>query len=270
MAKEPNWSKEDNLLLKEHYELDTEENLQRLFPTRTWVGIKEHAKSKFKIKRLVSNRVRVGNTATLLEETLEAYYWMGFLLADGTFDKNGRLSLTLSEKDKDQAYKFASFIEMKKENVRAYTRKTNYSSSSTHYQVSSMVGYYGQQIREKFDLKLNKTENPPDLSKILNNTTKDNFLALIIGFIDGDGSIIYSNKKVNTNIKIEIHSSWLLNLSLIEKVIYSYFLEVGPNSSKINRNGYASLYISRTSIVKKLKEFSKNLPRLERKWQKIT
>ena len=269
MSRGPSWSDKDNLLLKEHYELDTKNNILKLFPTRTWMGITDHARDKFGIVRLLQHRVRVGNPATLLKETPEAYYWMGFLLADGSFNKKGRLSLTLSETDKDQVYKFASFIEMKAENVKTYTRKTNYSGSSKTYRVSSMVEYYGQKIREKFDLKLNKTENPPDLTKIIKNTTKENFLALIIGFIDGDGSIIHAHNKKSINIRIEVHSSWLPNLSLMESFIYDYFLENSPNSSKLNKNGYTSLNISRASIIKKLNEFSRSLPRLERKWQKI-
>jgi len=51
----------------------------------------------------------------LLENTPEAYYWIGFLMADGNFDIHGyvnRLTLFLSEKDKEHIQKFSQFIEV--------------------------------------------------------------------------------------------------------------------------------------------------------------
>lgn len=50
------------------------------------------------------------NIHKLLLETEEAYYWAGFLTADGSFSKNFRLSLKLSKKDKSHEYKFRNFI----------------------------------------------------------------------------------------------------------------------------------------------------------------
>ena len=46
----------------------------------------------------------------LLEESNEAYYWIGFLLADGSFGKTERLSLKLASKDDDHVRKFAKFV----------------------------------------------------------------------------------------------------------------------------------------------------------------
>lgn len=46
----------------------------------------------------------------LLENSPEAYYWLGFLFADGHFTQSNRLILSLSIKDKEQLEKFIKFI----------------------------------------------------------------------------------------------------------------------------------------------------------------
>lgn len=267
MALEPAWSKTDEELLIQHYPLSTKEYLCSLFPTRNWSGIKQHAYNKLKLKKLTTSRTKNGDVSKLLEETPEAYYWIGFLMADGSFDKSGRVSLTLSEKEKDHVIKFANFINTEK--VDTKTRKTNYSEASTTHKVSCLSTYYGPQIRTKFDLKLNKTENPPDLSTVLLDKPKDLILSLIIGFIDGDGYIGIINKGNGNQLKVEIHNSWLNNLIWIEQYIYSHYGELNPKTAKINARGYASLGITRNSIIHSLKNFSSVLPRLERKWNKI-
>jgi hypothetical protein len=267
MALEPVWSISDESLLTQHYPLATKEYICSLFPTRNWNAIKQHAYGKLKLRKLAGTRTKNGDVSVLLEETPEAYYWMGFLLADGSFDKSGRVHISLSEKDKNQVVKFAQFLNTDKIDIK--TRKTNYSEASTTYKVSCLSTYYGPQIKSKFDLRLNKTENPPDLATVLLDKPKALVLAIILGFIDGDGYIAEMNKGKNNQLKIEIHKNWLSNLIWIEKYIYTIFNETNPLSAKINARGYATLCITRTSIIKALDSYSKCLPRLERKWQKV-
>lgn len=267
MVLEPKWTENDDLLLKQYYALETKEFICSLFPNRTWNGIKQHAYGKLKLKKETTARTKNGNVSKLLEETPEAYYWMGFLLADGSFDKHGRLTLSVGIQDKEHIEKFASFLETDK--ISFSSRKTNFSECSSTYKISCFSAYYGPKIREKFDLQLNKTKNPPNLSAIFNNTTRDNSLALIIGYIDGDGSITSMNKGKSTNIKIQAHKAWLVNLETIEKYIYDSFLETSPKTSKIDVRGYAKLGITRNSIIKKLKTLTLALPSMERKWTKI-
>ena len=72
-----------------------------------------------------------------------------------------------------------------------------------------------------------------------------------------------------SNGKIEVHNSWLNNISIIEEFIYSYFSEISPKTAKINNRGYAVINITRSSIIQLLNTMSKTFPRLERKWIKI-
>lgn len=267
MAKNPEWSEEDDKLLIEHYALKSKDFICSLFPNRPWNGIKQHAYGKLGLKKETTERTKNGDVSKLLEETPEAYYWMGFLLSDGSFDKLGRISISVSEKDLDHLKKFGNFINTDK--ILRSERKTNFSDCAITHKISCYSAFYGPKIIEKFGLKLNKTENPPNIQHIFDNTTKENALALIIGFIDGDGSIQYANSGTSNFIKIEVHSSWLNNLKLIEEFVYQYFEETSPNSSKLNTRGHASLFLSRTSMIQKLKTFSKTIPSLERKWMKI-
>ncbi len=267
MSKNSDWSDQEDNLLIQYYPLESKQFLCNLFPARSWNGIKQHAYGKLKLKKEITGRTVNGNLSPLLEETTEAYYWMGFLLADGSFDKNGRIALTVSEKDIEQLKKFGNFINTSK--IISSTRTTNYMQNAVIHKISCYSKYYGTKLIQKFNLKLNKTENPPEFQNILNNTSAENFMSLIIGFIDGDGSITFMNKGKNTSINIEIHSSWLKNLEIIENFIYSYFNESNPDTAKINANGYAKLSITRTSINKKLKLKSKQVPAMDRKWSRI-
>lgn len=47
------------------------------------------------------------NLHKLLENSVEAFYWIGFLLADGSFS-NGKIRFAI--KDIEQLYKFGDFI----------------------------------------------------------------------------------------------------------------------------------------------------------------
>ena len=267
MAKEPNWTEAEDSLLKLHYALADKAFLCSLFPSRRWSSIKQHAYGKLGLKKEVTGRTKNGNVDKLLEETPEAYYWMGFLLADGSFDSLGRISVSLSELDLPHLEAYASFISSPK--IHKQVRSTNFKENGVTYKVTCYSAYYGKLLKAKFNLLSNKTENPPDLKNVFTATSADNALALILGFFDGDGYIGYANNKKNNFIKLEIHKSWLDNLKLMEQTLYQYFNEVSPMSAKINTKGYASLTITRTSILQKLKAKANLLPALERKWIKI-
>jgi hypothetical protein len=260
------WSEEQINLLIKTYAHSTKKELCELFPTKSWSAIKQKACGKLNLKKEVSGRTKNGNVEKLLLDDLISFYWMGLLLADGSFDKDGRMNISLGDKDKQHIEKLALFLNS---SVKTYTRKTNFSDSATTHSISILSTYYGQKIRDKFDLHLNKTENPPDFSKYVIDFTEDQFLSLLIGFIDGDG-YIHTKKDGKQTIKIEIHPSWKSNLEQVEKFIYSKFPYKKRTKvlTKINTRGYASLEFSNSLQVADIKRFAitKNLPFLERKW----
>ena len=187
----------------------------------------------------------------LLDNTPEAYYWIGFLLADGHFE-NGRIKFHLGLKDAEQVKKFASFIKWSgKFDDRG---ELGIGVAAKHTEVV-------EKLCDKFDIKQNKTYNPPNT--ILNHD-KELLKYLLIGFVDGDGNIEHQHKRKDCFIHIKIHKSW-------EKILKEFceIIEYDTTHVRVNKQGYCELYISNSNIVTKLKKETKNLPVLKRKWDKI-
>jgi ferredoxin-thioredoxin reductase catalytic subunit len=189
--------------------------------------------------------------SSLLEETPEAYYWVGFLLADGHFE-NGRVNFHLALKDSDQVKKFANFI---KWSGKFYDRvELGIGFAAKHTEVV-------EELCKKFDIKQNKTYNPP---KTILNHDKELLKYLLIGFIDGDGNIDNQYKRKDCFIRIKVHKSW-------DGILKEFCELVGYDTKHVrfNKQGYCELYFSDSNIVTELKKKSNTLPVLSRKWKKI-
>jgi uncharacterized protein YqeY len=117
-------------------------------------------------------------------------------------------------------------------------------------------------IKEKFDIDNKKTYNPPSLS-VFENMKEENLYSLIVGFIDGDGSI--RPKGNSFSLQVKCHSSWLSILDIFAKKINE------TTNAKLNSAGYAYFTITNHKSLKKLKRFvlDNNLPVLKRKWDII-
>lgn len=192
-----------------------------------------------------------GTLKKLLEETDEAYYWIGFLLADGSFC-NGRLTFSLAKKDSEQVHKFAEFIN--------YTGSISESDTAISVAVKDID--IVTQICKKFDILPQKTYNPP---RNLAELDKDKLYCVLAGFIDGDGNIQNQSGRESFMLRIRNHSSWKEILELFSKLI------TDKDCVKINSRGYAELVISDTKKLQKLKTkiTSYNIPILRRKWDII-
>lgn len=191
--------------------------------------------------------------SVLLEDTPEAFYWIGFLMADGSFIHNKRLSLSLAIKDKDHLLKFVEFIKFKG------VVEENLIKCSIKVQDIKIV----PKIMKKFSLVSNKTYNPPILD--FTYFERPLFLSLLAGFIDGDGNISHQNKRRDFFLRIKCHSSWLPILKQFETLIGDF------NKCKINNQGYAIMAITNTSLLQDLKEklLALNIPLMKRKWDII-
>lgn len=251
------WSDVENQLIINNYNnLETKELIE-LFPNRTWNAIKIQA-VKLNMERIF-NRAKIGMIEPLLEETHLAYYWTGFILADGHISSNKRLRVALALKDTLHLQKLAGLL------------KLEVKFNSNHCYISLMDTYKIDMYSNKFDIKHDKTYNPPNgLDKIRN----DLLVSLIIGFIDGDGCIKKVYKRQDCNISIKNHGSWLPILTLFEQRLYKISKIKQWNEtkrSKINAKGYSFLCISDSRLIKWLKRhiIKYNLPILERKWSII-
>lgn len=191
--------------------------------------------------------------SVLLNESLVTYYWLGFILADGSFKNKKRIIITISNNDLEHLKKLQNYLSIK--NIKLGEKYSN---------INAMDSIIVHKLCDKFDIKSNKTENPPNID-VFKNLEYDKLMSLIIGFIDGDGNIIKQYKRKDWLIRIKLHHSWLMFLKLISVFVLEKDL------SKITNQGYSQLVMSNTNKTKILKEFGilNKLPFLERKWDVI-
>lgn len=197
---------------------------------------------------------RLNNLSILLEDTPETYYWIGFLLADGHFDEK-RIVVGLAEHDRDHLERFAKYISY--EGTISTVKKNLYNAVHNAVRLSAMDAEVVTKLREKFDIKSNKTYNPP---KTLKWVPEDLFLCLLAGFIDGDGSINESC------IRIKVHISWF-NI-LLE---FCKRLKLPEKNVFLNKEGYCLFYINRIDANNLFKDLICNntIPFMHRKWLNI-
>lgn len=252
------WTLKQDQILKDHYKHTPTEQLLRLLPNRSWDACKLRA-SKLNLKRYY-NLNRKNTLGILLEETLETYYWMGFLFADGHFNfKQKRVMLSLAIKDREHLQKAASFLGtsiQKKESFKVTIGAAN-------------VEVFNK-IVLKFKITNTKTYNPPNNLDFL--VTDEHFLAFLIGFIDGDGCIKKQPFRQDCILIIKCHSSWKHILVEFEERLYTICkIPKSHILTKINSRGYASVNFANHKVLNFLKEKVQDLklPVLQRKWSKI-
>ena len=197
---------ETNFLIENYYDKNKDFLIENL-NNRTWSQIKDKARY-LKIRK---KSRKLSEISILLEETPISYYWVGFLMADGSFTEN-RVALGMSNKDMDQLIKYKDFI---KSSNKIHKMPHDY------YQIRSTDASNVRKLKNKFKITNRKTYEPCDL----NIQNKELLFSLIIGIIDGDGSISKNKNCKAYTLSISLHPSWLLNLDYIKKFLYNYFNE---------------------------------------------
>ena len=213
-----------------------------------------------RIKNSYDKKKYKNNVKVLLNEELETYYWIGFILSDGHIENGKRLKIMLKESDHEHLEKLNNYI---KGNLGTQTIKIK-ERCFTNSSLTVQDAKYIPLICEKFDLKSNKTKNPPSL-KIFNKMEDDKLMALIIGFIDGDGCIRKQTNRNDFYLTIKNDESWIEILRLFNIKIDN------SDGTSINKNGYSKFSVTNTVNLKALKKFAidNNLPILKRKWDII-
>src|SRR5690348_14010783 len=91
----------------------------------------------------------------LLEEKPESYYWIGFLMADGSINHAvNRIKLEISRKDKNHLNKYKIFV----------GGTLNESKTTNSFSVSIADKDIIPKIVDKFNFNPKKTYNPPKLN----------------------------------------------------------------------------------------------------------
>lgn len=198
------------------------------------------------IKREFNESKNFGKYSKLMNlEDLEACYWIGFLLADGHIFKKKNIQMNLSLLDKDHILKLKKYL----------GDFPIYESENTIRICISDVKL-AKYLSDRFNWKSNKTKIPP----ILDNLSESQMFSLIIGFIDGDGSIS------NNSIRVKCDISWK---NILQD--FYYHLTGDDKKFKITNCGCSIFYISKLETIYQIKELADKfrLPLMDRKWSKV-
>lgn len=219
------------------------------------------------------------NAENLLNDSFESYYWLGFIMADGSVE-NTRIAISLSSKDKVHLLKLKKFLN-KDISFYDFRRTATYGEQI----VSTLIvtdKFNITKIRNLFRIEGRKTYNPPTLPIM----SDEQFLSFVCGYIDGDGCIniqkggTYTNKKGEVKryertdpiMQVKCHSSWEnLLRQMGERLCKILDEDVSKSKIRIDKRGYVVWRLYGNQILGKLKirlnELS--LPKMERKWSKI-
>lgn len=211
----------------------------------------KYKKGEFQIR---SNNIAENNLDKLLDLSLQSFYWIGFILADGSFSKF-RFDLGLQESDLDQLERFKDYIN--------YNKPIKYRQSTKSYRIAFSNRESIPKFMKFFGIHYRKTYDPCDFSSF-DKYSKEQLLALLVGIIDGDGCI--SKHKNTFYISITAHKSWKnFYNDLINK------LNIDFHINHINNTDTICIQTGKQSNVQFLKRFilNSNLQVLDRKWNKI-
>lgn len=221
------------------------------------------------LKLSKSNAIYTTTTCdALLNNSLESYYWIGFILADGHITPKYRLKITLASIDSDHLERLALLLNCPTHFAKYNTNNFNVIGNSISIAVQDSISI--KELAERYDIAHNKTIIPPTFQSY--RLTDDQWLALIIGFLDGDASITKLNRTSSPyNIIFKNHAAWLPNLNYIKIKLTQIFDIDSTMQAKLNTSGYAKLAISDMRIIVGLKKFivEHGIPALERKWCEV-
>lgn len=199
------------------------------------------------------------NCKNLLNDSIESYYWIGFIVADGCISKflnkskNEVIRLTINLHKKDRCIL---------ENLVKFLKNGHIIDYGDYTKVAYVTG--ASEVKNKFKFNYQKTYNPTDFS-VFENCTNDQLLALLCGIIDGDGSITYKHDNTTVFIRIAAYYKWQNFYEKLLNRLNIHFTIIQDKETAISiciqdKYGIFDLY----DKVLKL-----NLPLLKRKWDKI-
>jgi hypothetical protein len=200
--------------------------------------------------------VRNNSLDKLLDKSLQSMYWVGFLLADGSFYGN-KFELGLSEKDKEFLEKFAEYIEFK--------NKIIYKESTHSYRVTFSNSKRNPIFMQEFGFNYSKTYNPTNFS-LYEDLSYEQLLCFLIGIIDGDGHIEQNSSPNSFAIKITAHKVWKeFYEKLLTKLNIDIHIIERKESNCITIGIYKKEFINNFSNI----IINNNLFILNRKWKQI-
>ena len=202
--------------------------------------------------------IRVNSLDKLIEdESLQTFYWIGFLLADGSFYNESEFEFGLKDSDKDVLEEFGKYINY----VGEIRHRESTNSNRIYFSNSLSI----PKFMSKYGFNFNKTYNPNDFN-YFKSYSKEQLLSLLIGIVDGDGSISINGTEYANQITITAHNRW----ESFYKNLFE-FLEIEWHCTKRDNCNTISIRICKREYCLMLKRFILNnkLFYLQRKWNKI-
>lgn len=254
------WSEEQTQILQKEYSYSSISDLcRKLGKTKTAIHQKAY-RLKLKSNNLHNKKC---DFRFLLEDSCEAFYWIGYLLADGSFKRSKTISALCAEKDVPHLKRLA---ELSGANLRSYVASTG----ERYYTVCGNDITVIPKICSKFDIKTRKTFNPPNFAQY--NFADELLICMFIGFIAGDGSISEAVRGSGRfRMAIEVHKSWFNNLNLMNSKMHEFFGIECKSTTQITKRGYAYIKLGNQLLLKRIKHYieEKQLPMMQRKWSHI-
>lgn len=194
------------------------------------------------------------NFDKMLINSKEAFYWSGFIFADGSISKDySSFNMRLGKQDYEHVNRFRRFIE--------YTGKQKGLDISINH--SSIKSF-----SDKFGIVPDKSHSCLDYS-FYKNLPYDLWISWFIGYTDGDGSITSRKDRPGlVTIRYVAHQS---NFSFHEELLRDIKHRIDDCNSTIKYKEETIIrwFISKRSICRELATKAKELPSLRRKWDKI-
>lgn len=259
------WKDAKNLkILKSIYPDGGYREIQKYFPNSSKRSIVEAARREgIKCNNPFGhlNKLKI-----LLEDNNFNYYWIGFLMADGSYDDcsgRNRMRLSVTIKDEGHIKILADYLKAKMYYVKEHNFGKYKCNSSCSISITDINGI--KQLKSKYGFINNKTENPPNLNWI---DTKEKFLSFLCGFIDGDGCIAKTNNLAHM-IRIQCHKNWIEVFNFFSTELEKY-LQI-KSKTYIDNTNYSHFLICRFNQLKVLKQeiILLKIPFLQRKWNLI-
>ena len=189
-------------------------------------------------------------------KSLETFYWIGFILADGSF-YNNRFEFGLKEDDTNVLEAFAKYIDFK----GAIKHKDSTNSSRIQFNNKPSI----ERFMKEYGFNYDKTYNPCSFESF-KNYSKEQITSLLIGIIDGDGNIQENGSTYANAITITAHKLWK---SFYEGLLT--YLEIPLHISEKENDNCITIRICRREYCIALKQFiiNNNLFYFSRKWDII-
>lgn len=255
------YSLEEMKRLKRMWPSESTASLETAFPGRSMIGLRQKAMQMGLVGEV--ERSRRGDIRPLLNGSPEAFYWLGFILADGHITRAGQLVVGVIDEEESHLDGLARYIRTEARRPYANPEK-EYALSSfmtdeslrRKRRVAVQDPATAQGIRDLLGLEdSNKTYTPPKV-EAMTAIGRPGLDFLFMGFFDGDGS----TGTTKFGGRMENHVSW--------RPVYRLFEENGFLTHFPDRpNAFG--YVPKTRML----EFARlsmehGLPVMRRKWDR--